>query len=245
MKKIIVASCLAVFASFVILFAQGAGTGTPRTLRVLTDANNYLMASAAAQTLPLSQPTQFSNTRLATDAKGYLLITHVNGTLFWENTNLTTTGGGSIPVATTAYSLPAGTMGTNGDRLVIDIVTSVNSTSASDSKSCVCNIGYSAFNTTTGGFTGGLGITIHSTVVSTASISMWGRAIITRLSATSQSVHSYTAFEGTSANQQNVYAAASTVTWGNANNILCALWNASSGTQLLTLNEIRITYEPR
>lgn len=97
MRKITTAFCLVVFTSLVILFAQGAGTGTPKTLRVLTDANNYLMVSSAAQTLPLSQPTQFSNTRLVTDASGYLLVALAGGTY---NGPLTITAG----TATTAIS---------------------------------------------------------------------------------------------------------------------------------------------
>jgi hypothetical protein len=62
----------------IILFYSGVagqGTGSPNTLRVLTDANNYLVVSSAASTLPLSSPTVFSNTRIRTDATGALVIT--------------------------------------------------------------------------------------------------------------------------------------------------------------------------
>ena len=62
-----------------ITYAQGSGT--PSTLRVLTDANGYLAIVGGAQTSPLSQPTVFSNTRLKTDASGYLLVVITGGTI--------------------------------------------------------------------------------------------------------------------------------------------------------------------
>lgn len=63
------------FTIIATLLSQGAGTGTPDFLRVITDAKGYLLTtSQGSQTLPLSQPTQFLNTRLSTDANGYLLV---------------------------------------------------------------------------------------------------------------------------------------------------------------------------
>lgn len=61
-------------ASLLLSTSLQAASGTPSTLRVLTDANGYLIVSAATQTLPLSQPTVFSNTRLQTDSNGYLQV---------------------------------------------------------------------------------------------------------------------------------------------------------------------------
>lgn len=52
----------------------GQETGTPRTLRVKTDANGYLIITGAAQTTPISSPTVFINTRLQTDSNGYLRV---------------------------------------------------------------------------------------------------------------------------------------------------------------------------
>lgn len=77
MKKILVVWLLILTALVATLFAQA--TGTPNTLRVITDASGYLVASIQAQTLPLSQPTIFSNTRLRTDASGYLLVAAATG----------------------------------------------------------------------------------------------------------------------------------------------------------------------
>lgn len=47
--------------------------GTPNQLRVITDANGYLLAAGGTQTAPLTT-TVFSNTRLTTDANGNLLV---------------------------------------------------------------------------------------------------------------------------------------------------------------------------
>lgn len=55
--------------------------GTPNQIRVLTDANNYLLVSGLGQTLPINQPQVFSNTRLKTDANGYLLVVLTGGTI--------------------------------------------------------------------------------------------------------------------------------------------------------------------
>jgi hypothetical protein len=71
MKKFLTSSIIA-FLGAISLYAQGSGT--PSTLRVLTDANGYLVLVNATQTLPLNNPTVFSNTRLKTDASGYLQV---------------------------------------------------------------------------------------------------------------------------------------------------------------------------
>jgi len=77
MKRLLVASFISLL--FVTaLIAQGSGT--PNTLRVLTDANGYLVIVGAAQTNPTTQ-TVFSNTRLKTDANGYLQVVNTGGTV--------------------------------------------------------------------------------------------------------------------------------------------------------------------
>jgi hypothetical protein len=68
---ILVIFCLCL-ATVIVLFGQ-----TPRQLRVITDANDALMIASAVQTLPLSQPTLFTNARLRTDASGNLLVTGI------------------------------------------------------------------------------------------------------------------------------------------------------------------------
>jgi hypothetical protein len=58
-----------------------AQTGTPSTLRVRVDANNYLILTGLAQTSPISSPTVFSNTRIRTDSNGYLAVVLQGGTI--------------------------------------------------------------------------------------------------------------------------------------------------------------------
>jgi hypothetical protein len=93
MKKVAVVIGSICIAS-IILFAQTAGT--PKQLRVKTDANGYLAMTAGSLTLPLSQPTQFDNIRLLTDSNGYLLTAVVN-------TNSTFTGDVQANCSTVTY----------------------------------------------------------------------------------------------------------------------------------------------
>lgn len=62
----------AILFAFSIAALAAQGSGTPSTLRVLTDANGYLLTASAAQTLPVTSST-FDTTRLKTDASGSLL----------------------------------------------------------------------------------------------------------------------------------------------------------------------------
>ena len=74
MKRLLTAFLIALIPSLVL--AQGSGT--PANLRVLTDANGYLVVAGASQTAPVTQST-FSQTRLSTDANGYLQVIVVGG----------------------------------------------------------------------------------------------------------------------------------------------------------------------
>lgn len=53
--------------------------GTPRNLRVKVDANGYLLATAAAQTNPVTSVT-FNQARLSVDSNGYLQVIVSGGT---------------------------------------------------------------------------------------------------------------------------------------------------------------------
>lgn len=137
MKKIFIT--LSLVASLVFLiFAQG--TGTPDTLRVLTDANSVLLVTGLAQTLPLSQPTQFSNTRLKTDANGNLQVVLI-GTTAGASTTTFKAGGmlcntSAADCSTVAYvdagvinqwnvmslTLPASSLTNNGDSVKVRVI---------------------------------------------------------------------------------------------------------------------------
>lgn len=79
MKRIL-ASAAILLASAIVLSGQQQ-SGTPDQIRVLTDANGYLLISGAAQTLPVSQPQVFSNARLVTDSSGNLSVVLTGGTI--------------------------------------------------------------------------------------------------------------------------------------------------------------------
>jgi hypothetical protein len=94
-----------------VLTAQG--TGTPSTLRILTDANNYILVSSLESTLPLSQPTVFNNARIRTDANGYLIVTDgASGVGFAPNnaTYITQTANSGLSAEQALSSLSTGLM---------------------------------------------------------------------------------------------------------------------------------------
>lgn len=62
------------------VFTQGPLTPAPN-LRVKSDANGYLVATAYAQTAPIGPLTPFGNIRLRTDSNGYLAVTVAGGTI--------------------------------------------------------------------------------------------------------------------------------------------------------------------
>lgn len=98
-----------ILAASALLVSQN--TGTPTTLRVLTDANGYLVTAMAAQTAPLTQST-FSNTRLKTDSSGYLLTTGTISPTNFGNQNAYTylgnaTGSSATPTFTNSPILLA------------------------------------------------------------------------------------------------------------------------------------------
>lgn len=175
---------------------------------------------------------------------------HPGGTLYWENPSVSTTAGTVGYVTGTAYPIPASTLATNGDRLLYDIVVSIPTAAAADNKNLTCNIGYSSFNTTTGAFTGGLTINAQSSASNAGQLHWHSTVEVTRLGATSTGVRWYVWWESGAANttttQSLGWTTSSALTWANAMNTLCAVGNVTGGnTQVLTLQEWRITYDPR
>ena len=127
--KFIILLNLVLFATAVILLAQN--TGTPNQLRVITDANGYLVAISAAQTLPLSNPTQFINTRLRTDSSNRLMVTAVGqagtgtgtfkpGGLLCQNITPIVDALVQNQWNVASCSIPANTLVSNGDTLRVN-----------------------------------------------------------------------------------------------------------------------------
>lgn len=69
----------ALFSALAVGLLIAQSSGTPSQIRVLTDANGYLLVASTSQTNPISQPTVFTNTRLKTDSSGNLLVVLVGG----------------------------------------------------------------------------------------------------------------------------------------------------------------------
>lgn len=271
-----------------ILMSQGRGT--PNTLRVLTDANGYLVTSMAAQTAPYVTST-FNNTRLRTDSNGYLLtagtaspatfgnqaaytylgnptgssatpiftnspillangVTSGNiyksmGRLYWENTNSVTTAGSVAPAYGTAFAIKGGTLATNGDRLHIRASVTLGA-AAAESKNLNCNIGYSAFNTSTGAFTGGVSVVAASSASNSGTLSWWVEGVVTRIAATGTAYEWQSKWGATTTTQGSNYATdTGGITWANDSNFLCAVYNTTAmNTQTLRLNMYDIAWQP-
>jgi len=166
------------------------------------------------------------------------------GTIYWQRPAAATTGGSTTWVTSTAYALPANTLTTAGDQLQIDVVVLVGA-ATTDNKNVSCNLGYSAFSTSSGTFTGGQSVVIHSSASNTGTVSWWAHATLTRLDATTASLHEMEWWEGSTTVQSTVYVANASVTWATANNFLCAVGNiTASNTTVLTLQEVHVTFAP-
>jgi len=79
-----------------LLCPSAASAQTPDNLRVLTDAANSLLVAGSPQVSPVSQPTQFINARLKTDANGNLLVVLTGGTISGAIT-IPVSGNGTTP----------------------------------------------------------------------------------------------------------------------------------------------------
>lgn len=167
------------------------------------------------------------------------------GTLYWERVNQTTTGASAVPKFSTVYAIPAATLATNGDRLHLHVSVSL-SAATTDNKNLQCNIGYSAFNTSTGAFTSGISVIAESSASNSGTLSWSVDAWVTRQGATTTTYEWQSSWGSTATTQGANYTTdSSTITWANANNFLCAVYNTTPGTQTLTLNEVALDWQPR
>lgn len=144
----------------------------------------------------------------------------------------------TLYVSSTAYALPAGLMSTNGDTLRIEAIYMLSA--AGSTKTMVCAIGYTSFDTTAG-FTGG--VTIGSFASTAASQNMVMQATIIRESATVLDSHSLARYNTTPSFQASINNAQS-MTWANTNNILCAAKDGSSNASAVTIKWVRILFDP-
>lgn len=127
MKKYLILSSIIGLAIGVGLLDAQQQSGTPNQIRVLLDANGYLVVSTAAQTLPLSQPSVFTNTRLTTDSSGNLLVTDGSGAGFApaNATYITQTANASLSAEQAIGALSSGILaGTTTTGVISSLTTS-------------------------------------------------------------------------------------------------------------------------
>lgn len=165
------------------------------------------------------------------------------GTLYWENTNLVTTATVTDWVLGTEYILPAGTLATNGDRLIIRGSVGVG-TATTNTKNFYCQLGYTSF-TAAGGATGGISVVAQSSASNAGTLSWEVMGTVTRLTSTTVSYEQQTKWGATTTTQGTNYATGS-MTWANALKFICAVQNATaSNSTVLTLNEYSVQFWPR
>ncbi len=160
------------------------------------------------------------------------------GVLYWEYTN-TANAADTLYVSSTPYALPAGTLATNGDQVMIEADLLFDATAST--KTYVCNIGYSAFDTTTG-FTGGLNLVNSATTTTTVSVHASGR--VTRSGATTANIGLAANLLSSGAWQSSA-ASTGSITWANAQNMLCIAKSSVATAGIVTLRELRVTWNPR
>jgi hypothetical protein len=170
--------------------------------------------------------------------------------LYWENPAVSTSAGSTTYVTGTTYVIPGATLAVNGDRLIIDLVVSIPTAAAADNKNLTVNIGHSAFTAATGAWTGGQTVCAPSSASNAGQIHWHVVCEVTRLGATSSGYRWYSWWESgaasTTTTQSFGWTTSSNITWANDNNILAAVGNVTGGnTQVLTLQQWRVTYEPR
>lgn len=172
-------------------------------------------------------------------------IYKASGRLYWENTNSVTTAMSVVPAFGSAFSLKGGTLGTNGDRLYLRVSVTLG-TAATDNKNLNCNIGYTNFNTSTGAFTGGLSVIAQSSTANAGALSWYVEGIVTRTGATATAYEWQSKWGNTTTTQGANYTTdASTITWANDNNFLCAVYNTTaSNTETLRLNMYSVDWQP-
>lgn len=196
-------------------------------------ASGQLLASAGTGTAPAwsKVPTLL--------AGGSTQAYHLGGTLYWENTN-TGNAADTVFITTTAYALPAATMATNGDQLLVELVVLFDATAST--KTVKCNLGYTSLDTASGAFTGGQ--SLLSVGTTGVSLTQMFRVWITRTSTTAGNIFGNFP-TSTAASQSGLSILSGSVTWANANNLLCAASSSVSTANIVTLKELRVTWIPR
>lgn len=213
-----------------VTIPNGAALGTPASA-TLTNATG-LPVSTGISGLGTGVATALA---IATNASSGFSTNAVR-TLYWEATNVANAADTNY-VSTTAYSLPAGKMATDGDELLIEGVILLSS--ATSTRSFHAAIGYSSFSAA-GGASGGLLLVGNSTTQASSMIEV--RARVMRTGATTANYYS---FNQVASSAQVVNFTSGSITWANAQNIIMAVKDGSSNAAAATIKDFRVTYRPR
>ncbi len=141
-------------------------------------------------------------------------------------------------VFTTPYTLPAGTLATNSDQLLLEWT--IVFSAAVSTKTYQIAIGHSAAVPATG-FTGGTLTLSSATAAASATLicSVW----LTRINATTGNYMATARWANATTVQGNNYAAG-TLTWANALTVQAGAKDGTGNAAAVTIAEFRVTYRP-
>lgn len=213
-----------------LLYASAANTYSNRAAVAI----GQVLTSAGTSTAPA-----WSGTPLLTAGTGTQTY-HLQGVLFSESINTGNAADNNF-VKSSTYAIPANTLVNNGDMLEVDMVY-LQSAEATDSRTYVCNYGFTSWTGDTTGFTGG--INLMSNATASASVNIHVRSYIKRV--TSGSFNYWTeSLVGTSF-QNTVWQTSSALTVTDAQNIACEARNTNGtpAADSITLKEFQIRYVP-
>lgn len=221
MKKILVGLLVATVLSTAV-WGQGASV----VFGVLSGAPKPITVSASGVP-PLVVVTGGSN----------ILQT----TLYYERPNIANAADTNF-VSSTPYVLAANTLNSNGDTLVIEMITSFSA--AASTKSYQCNIGYTAFDAAAG-FTNGQTLVSSSTANASIMVTSIGRQ--SRTGSQAYDVFAMSQFGNAAGSNSSVQATqfvgGVTTNFAVNNNILCAVKDGTGNASAITLRTVRIMTE--
>lgn len=192
-----------------------------------------------AYTLATAQqgPATLTPTKLVGQAGNGTAKLHPQGTLYWEYTN-TANGADTNYVKTGTYVLPANTLMTAGDHLIVR--TEMLLSAATSSKSYVCNVGFTAW-TGAGGFSGGVNFNANATTNSTTDAHIQGE--LTWKTASTFNIWTNVLVGGSI--QSTNFVASSGVDFTANQNIACEAKDGTGNAGAITIEEFRVKLHPR
>jgi hypothetical protein len=222
-------------SSNITVVAPGTHAATSKATPV--DADELpLVDSAATNVLKKLTWANLKATLKAYFDTLYASISGVPRTLYWEVPNIANAADTNF-VSNTAFSVPANTLTTNGDALLLEVEFLFSA--AISSKTYGAYVGYSSWSAASG-FVGGLALVLNAS--SNASTMVRTRAMITRTGSGSAQYYSQSTFSAGTA--QTIDYTSGSIDWTAAQNILVEAKDGTGNAAAVTIKQVRVTLIP-